>query len=136
MAPIETVIKYDNKRNAVILTFNGKLESIAQIEIIIENLVSVLQSCSENGKVWCITDFTGIMSSGYSVSHFIRLTRGKLVSVLQNHTLGRIAIVRDNPNVQLFVSLFGNFIGTKAHICQSFDEAIRLLDNLTGKKSE
>jgi hypothetical protein len=131
MAPIETAINFDNNRNAVIITFSGQLESVGQLETILENISEAIVSVSQNGKVWCIADYTSVVPGGYSVTHFIRMTRKRLVSVFKNHTLGRIAIIRNNPNARLFVNLFGTLIGSKAHICISIDDAITLLDKLS-----
>lgn len=136
MAPIETAISFDNNRNAVIITFSGQLESVGQLETILENLSQAIVTVSQNGKVWCIADYTGVVPGGYSVSHFIRLTRKRLVDVFKEHTFGRIAIIRNNPNARLFVNLFGTLIGSKAHICVSIDEALGLLDKLSEKKDK
>lgn len=136
MAPIETAINFDNNRNAVIITFSGQLESVGQLETILENLSEAIVAVSQNGKVWCIADYTGVVPGGYSVSHFIRMTRKRLVGVFKEHTFGRIAIIRNNPNARLFVNLFGTLIGSKAHICVSIDEALGLLDKLLVKKDK
>jgi hypothetical protein len=131
MTPINTKIKFDEKRNAVIVIFNGRLDSVVEIENTVEELGKTIFTYSESRKVWCIADFTGVIPSGYSVRHFIKQTKKKLVKIFKERTLGGFVVVKENPTVTIFVSLFGNLVGTKAHFCKTYEEATHLLDKLS-----